>query len=80
MSTEDDVDPQERKANAAVIVDDVPPSSWGPYSTAEQAGGITTWSWLLWIGLALGAIVVVAGAGFLLVNRQVIISGGEPSV
>ena len=78
--TVDDVDPQERKANAAIIVDELPPSSWEPYATAGQAGGIETWSWWLWIILALGVAVVVVGAAFLLINRQVIFSGGEQSV
>jgi hypothetical protein len=78
--TEDDVDPQERRANAAVIVDTVPPFSWGPYTTTGPAGGIDTWSWLLWIGLALGATIIVVGVAFLLINRQVIFSRGEQSV
>jgi nitrate/TMAO reductase-like tetraheme cytochrome c subunit len=75
-----DVDPQERQANAAVIVDQVPPSSWGPYTTTGQAAGIGAWSWLVWLGLALGAAVVVFGAAFLLINRQVIFSRGEQGV
>jgi hypothetical protein len=76
----DDVDPEERQANAAVIVDEVPPSSWGPYTTTGQTGGIGNWSWLLWLGVALGAAVVVIGAVVLVVNRQVIFSRGEQSV
>jgi hypothetical protein len=76
----DDVDPEERQANAAVIVDEVPPSSWGPYTTTGQAGGVGAWSWLLWLGLALGAAVVVLGVAFLLINRQAIFSRGERSV
>jgi nitrate/TMAO reductase-like tetraheme cytochrome c subunit len=75
-----DVDPQERQANAAVIVDEVPPSSWGPYTTTRQAGGVGAWSWVLWLVLAVGAIVVVFGAAFLLINRQVIFSRGKQSV
>ncbi len=76
----DDVDPEEREANAAVIVDDVPPSSWGPYTTVGRAGGaVAGWSWLLWLALAFGATIVVVGTAFLLINRQVIFSGGEPS-
>jgi hypothetical protein len=78
----EDVDPQEREANAAVIVDEVPPSSWGPYSTVEsqQATGVGTWSWLVWIAVALGVAIVVAGVALLLANREVIFSRGEPSV
>jgi hypothetical protein len=78
----EDVDPQEREANAAVIVDEVPPSSWGPYTTVEsqQVTGVGTWSWLVWIGVALGVAIVVAGVALLLANRQVIFSRGEPSV
>jgi hypothetical protein len=78
--TEDDVDPAEREANLAIIVDDVPPASWGPYATAGQASGISTWSWLLWLALAFGIAFVVVGAAFLLLNRQVIFSRGEQSV
>jgi hypothetical protein len=77
---EDDVDPQEREANAAVIVDRVPPSSWGPYTTAGQEGGMGTWSWPLWLGLSAVVLVVVVGLVFLLVNREVIFSRGEQSV
>jgi hypothetical protein len=76
----DDVDPQERQANAAVIVDQVPPSSWGPYTPTGQTGGIGAWSWLLWLALAAGVLVVVAGGVILLVNWQTIFSRGEQSV
>jgi hypothetical protein len=76
----DDVDPQEREANAAVIVDRVPPSSWGPYTTVGQAGGIGTWSWPLWLGLAAVVLIVVVGLIFLIVNREVIFSRGEQRV
>jgi hypothetical protein len=76
----DEVEPSERQANAAVIVDEVPPSSWGPYTTKGQAGGVEAWNWLLWLGLALGATVVLLGGLFLLINRRVIFSRGEQSV
>ena len=76
----DDVDPQERQANAAVIVDKVPPSSWGPYTTIGQTGGIGAWSWLVWLGLVVGVAVVLVVALLLLVNREVIFSRGEQSV
>jgi hypothetical protein len=76
----DDVEPDERQANAAVIVDQAPPSSWGPYTTTRQTGGIGAWSWLLWLVLAAGVLVVVAGGVFVLVNWQTIFSKGEQSV
>jgi hypothetical protein len=76
----DDVDPEERQANAAVIVDEVPPSSWGPYTTTGQTGGITAWSWLVWLVVAAGVVAVAAGAIFLLVNRQAIFAKGEQRV
>jgi hypothetical protein len=75
----DDVDPQERQANAAVIVDEVPPSSWGPYTTAETPGGIGAWSWLIWLVVVAGVAVVAVGALLLLVNWKVIFSRGEQS-
>jgi hypothetical protein len=74
------VEPDERQANAAVIVDQAPPSSWGPYTTTRQTGGIGAWSWLLWLVLAAGVLVVVAGGVFVLVNWQTIFSKGEQSV
>jgi hypothetical protein len=76
----DDVDPRERQANAVVIVDEVPPSSWGPYTTIGQTGGIGAWSWLLWLGIALGAALIVLVTLFLLINRQVIFARGEQRV
>jgi hypothetical protein len=76
-----DVDPQERQANAAVIVDQVPPSSWGPYTTVAYVGGTgMAWNWLLWLGLAVGVALVVVGGLFVLVNRQVIFSRGDQRV
>jgi hypothetical protein len=76
----DDVDPQEQQANAAVIVGEVPPSSWGPYTTTEQPGGTGTWGWLLWLALVLVVAVVLLAGIFVLVNREVIFSRGEQSV
>jgi nitrate/TMAO reductase-like tetraheme cytochrome c subunit len=76
----DDVEPEERQANAAVIVDQAPPSSWGPYTTTRQTGGIGAWSWLIWLVLAAGVLVVVAGGVIVLVNWQTIFSKGEQSV
>jgi hypothetical protein len=76
----EDVDPEEREANAAVIVDEVPPSSWGPYASTGQTGGIGAWSWLVWLGLAAAVMVVVVGAVFLLVNREAIFLRGEQRV
>jgi hypothetical protein len=76
----DDVDPAERQANAAVIVDEVPPSSWGPYTTAAKPGGIGAWSWLIWLLLAAAVLVIVAGGIFVVVNWQTIFSKGEQRV
>ena len=72
--------PADYLANLAIIVNDAPPASWGPYATAGQASGIGTWSWLLWLVLAFGIAFVVVGVAFLLLNRQVIFSRGEQSV
>ncbi len=66
----DDVAPEERQANAAVIVAEVPPSSWGPYATVEQGRGCSTVGWLMWILLAFGLTVVVVGSAFILFNRE----------
>jgi thiosulfate/3-mercaptopyruvate sulfurtransferase len=76
----DDVEPEERQANAAVIVDKAPPASWGPYTPTEPKGGIQAWSWLLWLILAAGVLVIVAAAVLVLVNWQTIFSRGEQSV
>jgi len=78
--TADDVAPEEQQANAAVIVDEVPPSSWGPYAATEKAGGIGAWSWLVWLIVAAGVLVVVAGGVFVLVNWQTIFAKGEQRV
>lgn len=75
----DDVDPKERKANAAVIVDGTPPSSWGPYTTVAKAAGLATWGWLLWLVLSAAVLVVLVAIVFILVNRQAIVSKGEQS-
>ena len=72
-----DVDPEERQANAAVIVDQVPPSSWGPYSTMEEPGGIGSWSSLLWLVLSGGGLFALAGVAVVLVNWQAIFSKGD---
>ena len=76
----DDVDPEERQANAAVIVDEVPPSSWGPYTTAAGPSGIGAWSWLIWLLLAAAVLVIAAGGIFVVVNWQTIFSKGEQRV
>jgi hypothetical protein len=76
----DDVDPDEREANAAVIVDEVPPSSWGPYTTTAKAGGLGAWSWLVWLVVVAGVFVVVVGVVIVLVNREAIFSKGEQRV
>ncbi|MBN1659188.1 MAG: hypothetical protein JXA93_12330, partial [Anaerolineae bacterium] len=68
------------QANAAVIVDEVPPSSWGPYTTAGRIGGIAAWSWLAWIIVAAVVLGIVVAAIVLLVNRQAILRRGEHSV
>jgi hypothetical protein len=76
----DDVDPGERQANAAVIVDKVPPSSWGPYALAGKTTGIRSWSWIVWLILAAAVLVIVAGAIVVIVNRETIFSRGEQRV
>jgi len=57
--TADDVAPEELEANAAVIVEEVPPTSWGPYPVIEPTPAPASWLWLLWVGLAIVAVVVV---------------------
>ena len=54
-----DVAPEELEANAAVIVEEIPPTSWGPYPVIEPTPAPGRWLWLLWVGLAIVAIVIV---------------------
>jgi hypothetical protein len=76
----DDVAPGERQANAAVIVDEVPPSSWGPYTLTGKVTGIKSWSWIVWLILAGAVLVIVAGVIVVMVNRETIFSRGEQRV
>ena len=76
----DDVAPEERQANAAVIVSEPPPSSWGPYTVTRSGQSQNTWGWLLWVALALGVTIVVVGVAFLLFNWKNIrdaLAGGD---
>ena len=54
-----DVAPEELEANAAVIVEEIPPTSWGPYPVIEPTSAPRRWLWLLWVGLAIVAVVIV---------------------
>jgi thiosulfate/3-mercaptopyruvate sulfurtransferase len=76
----EDVDPEERQANAAVIVDEVPPSAWGPYTTPDERSAVEAWSWLVWLALTGGGLFAVAGVAVVLVNWQAIFSKGEQRV
>jgi hypothetical protein len=58
--TADDVASEELAANAAVIVEDVPPVSWGPYPEIEPTRGVGWWVWLLGAALGIALIVVAA--------------------
>jgi hypothetical protein len=57
--TADDVASEELAANAAVIVEDVPPVSWGPYPEIEPTRGVGWWVWLLF-AIPVVALIVVA--------------------
>jgi len=67
--TADDVAPEELEANAAVIVEEIPPTSRGPYPVIEPTPAPVRWLWLLWVGLAIIAVVVIVVA-VVLVTRQ----------
>jgi hypothetical protein len=67
--TADDVAPEELEANAAVIVEEIPPTSWGPYSVIEPTPVPARWLWLLWVGLAVVAVAVVVVAVVLVTRR-----------
>ena len=58
--TADDVASEELAANAAVIVEDVPPVSWGPYPEIEPTRGVGWWVWLLFAVPVVALIVVAA--------------------
>jgi hypothetical protein len=64
-----DVAPGELKANAAVIVEEIPPTSWGPYPVIEPTSALGRWLWLLWVGLAIVAVAVVVVAVVLVTRR-----------
>jgi len=51
--------PEELKTNAAVIVEEIPPISWGPYPVIEPTLAPRRWLWLLGVGLAVVAVVIV---------------------
>jgi len=55
----DDVAPEELEANAAVIVEEIPPTSWGPYPVIEPTPAPGRWLWLLWVGLIIVVVIVV---------------------
>jgi thiosulfate/3-mercaptopyruvate sulfurtransferase len=57
--TADDVAPEEREANAAVIVEEIPPTSWGPYPEVEPTKPTPQWVWLLGVGLVVVIVAVV---------------------
>jgi hypothetical protein len=63
-----DVAPEELEANAAVIVEEIPPTSWGPYPVIEPTPAPGRWLWLLWVGLAIVAVAVVVAV--VLVTRR----------
>jgi hypothetical protein len=67
--TADDVAPEELEANAAVIVEEIPPTSWGPYPMIEPTLAPGRWLWLLWVGLAIVAVAVVVVAIVLVTRR-----------
>jgi thiosulfate/3-mercaptopyruvate sulfurtransferase len=64
-----DVAPEELEANAAVIVEEIPPTSWGPYPMIEPTPVPGRWLWLLWVGLAIVAVAVVIVAVVLVTRR-----------
>jgi hypothetical protein len=64
-----DVAPEELEANAAVIVEEIPPTSWGPYPVIEPTSAPGRWLWLLWVGLAIVAVAVVIVAVVLVTRR-----------
>jgi thiosulfate/3-mercaptopyruvate sulfurtransferase len=57
--TADDVAPEEMEANAAVIVEEIPPTSWGPYPVIEPTSAPRKWLWLLWLGLVIVAVAII---------------------
>ncbi|MBN1659437.1 MAG: hypothetical protein JXA93_13620 [Anaerolineae bacterium] len=57
--TADDVAPEELAANAAVIVEEIPSLSWGPYAEIEPAPEPSGWSWLYWL---IPIVVIIGGA------------------
>jgi hypothetical protein len=63
-----DVALKELEANAAVIVEEIPPTSWGPYPVIEPTPAPARWLWLLWVGLIIVVVVVVVAV--VLVTRQ----------
>ena len=64
-----DVAPEELEANAAVIVEEIPPTSWGPYPLIEPTPAPGRWLWLLWVGLAIVAVAAVIVAVVLVTRR-----------
>jgi thiosulfate/3-mercaptopyruvate sulfurtransferase len=57
-----DVAPEEREANASVIVgeEEIPPTSWGPYAIIGQAEAPAVPYWLRWVGLTVSIVGVLA--------------------
>jgi hypothetical protein len=66
--TVDDVAPEELEANAAVIVEEIPPTSWGPYPAIEPTPAPSRWLWLLWVGLIIVVVIVVVAV--VLITRR----------
>jgi len=67
----EDVALEEREANADVIVDEAPATTWGPYTTVapDQGGALDTWAWALWLGLTF-AITFIVFVAFALIVRS----------
>jgi thiosulfate/3-mercaptopyruvate sulfurtransferase len=62
-----DVAPEELKANASVIVEEIPPTSWGPYPLIEgrtQAPERPAWLREVILTLVIGVVLVVSALGF----------------
>jgi len=66
--TAGDVAPEELAANANVIVEEIPPTSWGPYPEIEPTPAPGRQPWLLWVGMAI--VVVIGFVVIVLVTRQ----------
>jgi hypothetical protein len=65
-----DVAPEELAANADVIVEEIPPTSWGPYPVIGTSQVPARPTWLLGVGLTISIVVilVVAALGFRMIK------------